>query len=47
MGWVRSTTGSGAYGLYVMSALMIIAGVLMIVCVPVRLLREHGRHKSL
>ena len=42
MGWVRNTTGSGAYGLYVISGLMIIAGVLMIVCVPVRLLREHG-----
>ncbi len=47
MGWVRETTGSGAYGLYVMSALMIIAGTLMIVCVPVRLLREHERQKSL
>jgi nitrate/nitrite transporter NarK len=40
MGWVRNTTGSGAYGLYFMSALLILASVLMIICVPVRVLRE-------
>ena len=40
MGWVRNTMGSGAYGLYVMSALLILASVLMIICVPVRVLRE-------
>lgn len=46
MGWIRSTTGSGAYGLYAIAALMILASVLMIVCVPARLLREHARQKS-
>jgi MFS family permease len=45
MGWVRSTTGSGALGLYAMTALLILAGLLMIVCVPVRLLRERGAVK--
>ena len=43
MGWIRNTTGSGDYGLYAIATLMILAGVLMIVCVPVRLLRERAR----
>ncbi len=46
MGWIRNTTGSGAIGLYTMAALLIVAGVLMIVCVPVRLLREAAARKA-
>lgn len=43
IGWIRDTTGSTTYGLYVMSALLVVAATLMIVSVPVHLLRESDR----
>lgn len=40
IGWIRDTTGSMAPGLYVIAALMCAAGLMMVVLVPARLLRE-------
>ena len=47
IGWLRETTGSMAPGLLAIAAMLCIAGLLMVVCIPAQLLHERQRaHES-
>ncbi len=42
MGWIRVETGSLALGLQLSAALITLAGIVLLVCIPARVLRERG-----
>ncbi|MEA3117420.1 MAG: hypothetical protein QOI13_690, partial [Paraburkholderia sp.] len=43
MGWAKTTTGSFTSGLYVLAALLVVAGLAVLLCVPVKAMRETGK----
>lgn len=47
IGWIKTATGSVNYGLYFMSALLVLGGVVLLIGVPAKVLRErHGNQGS-
>jgi D-galactonate transporter len=43
MGWAKTTTGSFTSGLYFLAALLVVAGLAVLRCIPARALRETGK----
>jgi D-galactonate transporter len=43
MAWAKSTTGSFTSGLYILAALLVLAGVVVLLCVPAQALRGTGK----
>jgi hypothetical protein len=43
MAWAKTTTGSFTSGLYILSALLVLAGLAVLLCVPAQALRGTGK----
>jgi nitrate/nitrite transporter NarK len=43
MAWAKTTTGSFTSGLYILAALLVLAGLAVLLCVPAQALRGTGK----